>query len=176
LLARRIFEVTSAIFIAIHAIFESTEDRTSSVQKNFIEPGISRAYDTQVLIDIHPPYRISVIARLDDDCGWPMRLRLMAFYDSRLFAYGVLSQMNAIEISDTLLAAFNSLDGRQFESLDRSTGLEDLGLDSLGMNQILLYLEERLGGTLSDEALERMAESVTVGDLLDALVEHCTAS
>ena len=74
-----------------------------------------------------------------------------------------------IDLENILLNAFNSLEDRRFDALDRTARIEELGLDSLSMNQILLYLEERLGGSLSDETLERMADAVTVGDLLDTL-------
>ena len=85
----------------------------------------------------------------------------------------------AAATSDPLLALILSITGAKAENLSNDARLaEDLQLDSLGRVQLQAEIEERMGITLSDAALER---AVTLGDLrrqlgLESVAEGMTAT
>lgn len=70
--------------------------------------------------------------------------------------------------TDALLAAFCEVAGevsdRPLPALDMSTDIQGLGIDSLGMMEIIGVLEERFDILLPDEELTGLR---TVGDLVE---------
>jgi|688.fasta_scaffold1174308_1 acyl carrier protein len=73
---------------------------------------------------------------------------------------------------DVVYTAFNSLSGEPSSKIADDATFESLGLDSLAMSQVIFSIEEQLGSEVSDEALERMANAETVGDLWCALMSN----
>ena len=58
------------------------------------------------------------------------------------------------------------------QPLDLDRRIEAMGVDSLRLSQIILAIEARLGVTMSDEVLNELGRSETIGDLRQALVAH----
>ena len=73
------------------------------------------------------------------------------------------------DVRSVVHAAFNSLD------LDGATHVSDedtfasLGVDSLGMSQVILFIEERAGIEISDDLLESLAEAENIGAVCSML-------
>lgn len=76
---------------------------------------------------------------------------------------------NQSNIEQLLLQSINSVSDVRRSSITPSMTFEELGLDSLAMNQMLLSLEELLGRELSPFVLERLADAKDIGDVLKTL-------
>lgn len=58
------------------------------------------------------------------------------------------------------------------EPLDMSRRIETMGVDSLRLSQIILGLEAKLDIVMSDEVLNELGRSETLGDLYETLARH----
>lgn len=68
--------------------------------------------------------------------------------------------------------AASEVSGKTFDSLDRTTSISDIGLDSVAVLELVGYLEETLNVRIPDEELAGLD---TLGDL-DDLLRRFTAA
>lgn len=68
--------------------------------------------------------------------------------------------------------AASEVSGKTFDSLDRTTSISDIGLDSVAVLELVGYLEETLNIRIPDEELAGLD---TLGDLDDLLRRFTTA-
>jgi acyl carrier protein len=68
-------------------------------------------------------------------------------------------------------AAFESLALDGVGSLHDDLSFGDLGVDSLGMGQAVLCIEEETGRAISDDELERLSQASNLGEVCDILHE-----
>lgn len=86
--------------------------------------------------------------------------------------------MKRTEIIEQIRAALGTALDREIPALEESTTLfEDLGVDSTGVLELLLNLEDALGLDIDPEALEpETFETVgTLADHVEAVLAHATA-
>ena len=72
--------------------------------------------------------------------------------------------------------AINSVSDRQFTDLPMDWTVRDVQLDSLGLSQVVFFLEEKLGRQLEEGVLLKLAEAETIGDFLLALRESLSVA
>jgi len=60
-------------------------------------------------------------------------------------------------------AAFNSLSLDGSWTVRDSDTFADLGIDSLGISQVILFIEEKGGFEISDDLLEQLADAENIG-------------
>jgi acyl carrier protein len=80
--------------------------------------------------------------------------------------------MSSFDFFALFKQAASEVSGKTFDSLDKSTTLSEIGLDSVGVIELVGYLEEKLDIRLPDEEL---AGVQTLGDL-DDLLRRSTAA
>lgn len=73
------------------------------------------------------------------------------------------------DIEKVLTEAINRITARSYEELPVDLPLSEVGLDSLGLSQIVFSVEEQTGLDLNDEVLNSMMEAETVGEVGDLL-------
>jgi acyl carrier protein len=79
--------------------------------------------------------------------------------------------MSSFDFFALFKQAASEVSGKTFDSLDKTTTLSDIGLDSVAVIELVGYLEETLNIRLPDEEL---ASVNTLGDL-DDLLQRFTA-
>ena len=80
--------------------------------------------------------------------------------------------MSSFDFFALFKQAASEVSGKTFDSLDKSTTLSEIGLDSVGVIELVGYLEEKLDIRLPDEEL---AGVQTLGGL-DDLLRRSTAA
>lgn len=80
-----------------------------------------------------------------------------------------LSAADEAELKALLLGAFNRVSPVALREFPDDLPVEQIGLDSLGLSQIVLELEEKLDVTLDDDVLAQLIQAETTGDLLAVL-------
>jgi acyl carrier protein len=79
--------------------------------------------------------------------------------------------MSSFDFFELFKQAASEVSGNTFDSLDKTTTLSDIGLDSVAVMELVGYLEEQLDIRLPDEEL---ASVQTLGEL-DELLRRFTA-
>lgn len=69
------------------------------------------------------------------------------------------------DLTAVVLEAFGTLAECRFTVLDLDLTFEEIGADSLALQQVLMVIEDRLERTLSDATLEALASAATLGDV-----------
>jgi acyl carrier protein len=80
--------------------------------------------------------------------------------------------MSSFDFFTLFRQAANEVSGKTFGSLDETTAISDIGLDSVAVLELVGYLEEKLNIRIPDEEL---AGVDTLGDL-DDLLRRFTAA
>lgn len=80
-----------------------------------------------------------------------------------------MGQVSEATLNATLLAALNRITGKAYQTVPMDLPAEDVGLDSLGLSQVILHLEETLGRDIEDGVLLKLIEAETIGDFQIAL-------
>ncbi len=70
-----------------------------------------------------------------------------------------MSDIETIELIKTALTKVEPKKAARFAELSLDTGLDELGLDSLAMMEMLGFIEDHLGTTFDDDEIAR-AESI----------------
>ena len=76
-----------------------------------------------------------------------------------------------MDLEEALRDAIVKICDVRAERIERSTGLEDLGIDSLAVAEIIVELEIGLDRELPIEMLRRLDRVRSVGDVIDELQE-----
>lgn len=80
--------------------------------------------------------------------------------------------MSEVELQVLLLRALNTVSGSMFEDLDLDASVEDLGLDSLGLTEMILFLEDHTGAEIPEAVLDQLAGVDSVRRFHEVLAGH----
>lgn len=69
------------------------------------------------------------------------------------------------DLTCVVLEAFGTLAERRFTVADFDLTFEEIGADSLALQQVLMVIEDRIERTLSDATLEALTSAATLGDV-----------
>lgn len=74
-----------------------------------------------------------------------------------------------VDIDSILVDAINRITARDYKELPLDLSLSEIGLDSLGLSQIILSIEEETGWCLDDELLSNIIDEETMGGVRNLL-------
>jgi|CXWL01.1.fsa_nt_gi acyl carrier protein len=77
-----------------------------------------------------------------------------------------------VDLDSILRDAVNRITVNQYASLPLDLSLSEVGLDSLGLSQIVLSIEEGTGWQLDDQMLDDLLNEKTIGGVRDLLLGH----
>lgn len=75
-------------------------------------------------------------------------------------------------INSALLSALNRVTGKGYSAVPFQMPAAEVGLDSLGLSQVILHLEETIGCEIDDRVLIKLIEAETIGEFQVALLEQ----
>lgn len=80
------------------------------------------------------------------------------------------------KIQAALLSSLKRVTGRQYTNVPLTMSVNEIGVDSLGLSQVVLHIEEAMGSEIEDAVLTELIEAETIGDFYHALVDQYCGS
>lgn len=77
-----------------------------------------------------------------------------------------------IDVEQAVLSAVNLVSENGLTALDHAARIEQIGLDSIGLTEVILRIEENLGMEISEPVLLEVADATTVGQFLKILSDY----
>lgn len=83
-----------------------------------------------------------------------------------------MSETTSPSVTERLLQMASRRSGLEADHIDRNAALKDLGIDSLGLAEMMFDIDDEFGIEITDE---HMASLNTVGDLIDLIEREVAA-
>ena len=84
--------------------------------------------------------------------------------------------LSSADLKAIVHEAFNNLSLDPASNVQDADTFDEFGIDSLGMSQIVLFMEEKTQHEIDEKTLEKMAASHCVGDVTRLLCESYAAA